>query len=106
MTTKVHTFKRNFDAEDGTPEHWETDIWCKDGSVVIGYGKTSDESVENAQKSADAHHAFLDSSPRERLKKILKRAKPPEHLLAVDVTHAIRALAEIVLGEEKAHEKG
>lgn len=97
---KSSTFFRSTDEERGTPAHWETDMWCIDGRVVIGLGDTKEASIQLALERAVEHHAFLAADPRERLKRVLARAPGASYLLADDVTHAIKALAEIVLDEK------
>jgi hypothetical protein len=84
------------------PGYWRTFAWCKDGTVVIGNGDTPEESKQEALKRREGKHAFLDCSPRERLKRILAERPAPDDLLSSEATHAIRAIAEILLEDEKA----
>ncbi len=96
---KTRTYHRAQD-DDGTPSHWETDVWCTDGRVVIGQDVNKEESKRIALERAAEHHAFLAADPRVRLKAVLARAPGTEYLLAADVTYAIKAIAEIILGEK------
>jgi hypothetical protein len=80
---------------------WQTNAICKDGSYKIGFGHTEEESKIKALNAARDHHRFLDSNPRDRLKEILSHAPAPNYLFANDITHAIRAIAEILLKEDK-----
>jgi hypothetical protein len=78
---------------------WETNVWCKDGSVVIGQDATEAGSMRVALERADAHNAFLARDAKTRLREILSRAPEPSYLLSIDATHAIRAIAEILLAD-------
>lgn len=98
---KIRSFQRPEDVNASgisVSAYWETDVWCIDGSVVIGFGDTEKESKDRALHQADERHRFLASDAKTRLKEILSHAPGSSHLLANDVTQAIKALAEIVLG--------
>lgn len=81
---------------------WETSVWCKDGSVVMGQDATEEGSMRAALERADAHNAFLARDAKTRLREILSRAPEPSYLLTTDVTHAIRAIAEILLTDAES----
>lgn len=77
-----------------------TNVWCNDGRVVFGRGCTEAESKRAALALAALHNEFLSSSPEDRLRQLLSRVETHDHLCAVDVTYAIKAIAEILLKEK------
>ena len=92
--SKVHTFHRA--ADEDRVAQWETDVWCSDGSVVIGFGLTDEESKGAAFGRAREREMFLVSDPWDRLDALLAKVPGAEYLCATDITHAIKAIAEIL----------
>ena len=69
---------------------------CSDGTWAGGTGATKEESEQSAVAARDGRNAFLAKAPRERLRELLRGREGSEYLLSSDVTHAIRAIAEIL----------
>ena len=101
MSNKISTYYRH--ADDEREACWETDVWCNDGRVVIAQEDTKEESLRVALERANEHNAFLARDPKTRLKEILARTYGPNHLNAVDTTHAIKAVAELLLHEHEGN---
>jgi hypothetical protein len=82
------------------PAQWVAYAECQDESFVCGVGDTQKQAEEAARGRAVERNTFLSSGPRERLREVLARAPGSTYLLAADLTHAIKAIAEILLGEK------
>jgi hypothetical protein len=95
--TDVKTYRADYELNsDMTDPPYVTWAPCKDGTWTCGTGDTPEESKSRALTLAAEHDGFLRTEPRDRLRKVLSRAPQGSYLLASDITHAIRAIAEIL----------
>jgi len=97
---ELHSYRTPQDVNCGggtTPAHWTSYATCSDGHVICGLGDTQTEAEDAVRRGVAKHHAFLAQSPQDRLREVLSHASDSRQLLSVDVTLAIKAIAEILL---------
>jgi hypothetical protein len=95
----MQTYHRQAEVNCGggmTPDHFVSWAECSDGTWAGGTGYTAEESERCARAAQEKREAFLRTDARGRLRELLAKTRNGDHLLAYDVTQAIRAIAEIL----------
>ncbi len=79
---------------------YNTDAKASDGSILLGRGVTSEQSIEDAAQKLLAYELFLSKPARERLLETLLNT-PQWRLCDHDKERCIRLIAEILLQDNR-----